>query len=179
MLSRFRKSSAFQFLLPLAIFAAIPVGLWLMRPRPLTGESATQLISNTRAYRQDIIMDQLEFHVSRYNTSDSDVSARWKTLQQNLIANGIPPSHAKGVLELARTRLNGQKWPILAEHGWINNQPVWVIAAGWPEAGAVWMDFPSAAERHEDDIRRYMHNVDVVLISAQTPYRFLNEFGSN
>jgi len=60
------------------------MGLWLMRPRPLTGESAAQLISNTRAYRPNIILDQLEFHVGRYNTSDKDITIRWKTSQQNV-----------------------------------------------------------------------------------------------
>lgn len=173
MLTRFRKISAFQFLLPLCIFATIPVILWLLRPHSLVGDSAAQLISNTRTYRQDVIMDQLQFHVSRYNTSDSDIATRWKTLQQKLIDDGTTPQHAKGVMQLARTRLNGQKWPILAEHGWINNQPAWVVVVGWPGGEPAYIDFPTAAERRKDDIRRYTHNVDVVIISAHAPYHFV------
>lgn len=160
-------------MLPLCIFAAIPVILWLMRPRTLVGDSAAQLISNTRTYRQDVIMDQLRFHVSRYNTSDSDIAARWKSLQQKLVDEGTPPQSVEAVMQLARSRIDGQKWPILAEHGWIENKPVWVVVAGWPEGKAAWIDFPSAAEKREDDIRRYSHNVDVTLISAQPPYHFL------
>ncbi len=180
-MQRFDRKNVNGMLMSLAAIAIIPVGLWLTRPRPLSGENVNELISVVRNSREDEVLEQM---VRRYEAvslnfegldTDADPKLRWKIMQTSLEEDGVGLIEAQKVLKVAQKGLK-DNWPCLVEKGYVQDEPVWFVVGNVPrDTGFIgWICRPSAKDIRDEKLRKYCFNVQVSVVSALPPYRALN-----
>lgn len=180
-MKKFTRKEMTNMLVSVAAVAAIPLCVWLMRPRLLSAQSATELPGLARTYREEEILKQMHKRYGRislnFDSPDTapDLNARWQEIQHALEEAGAEPEEARKVVQSAQIQLK-ENWPCLAEQGSLHGQTVWIIAASSPyDTGFIgWLCLPSAEDIRRQEVEKYCTAVKVAAVSTQPPYQVLN-----
>lgn len=180
-MKRFNQKDMSSLLVALLAVVAIPLFVWLIKPRPLSAQAVSEFPELVREARTEKILNEMSKRYERISLSFDapdpipDVNARWQEIQASIEQDGAEPDEAQKIVRTAQTRMQ-QEWPCLAERARLQGQSVWIIAGSSPfDTGFIgWLCPPTAEDIKRQKTEKYCSNIEVVAVNAQSPYQVLN-----
>ena len=153
--------------------AFIPSLMWLLKERPLSSDSAQDLILRTKEREEHKLAFQMNLPPQGFSLSRDETNNRWNRLQSQ-IANADNETDAARIVSIAREQWKdaGSLAPVFASLGYLNGEKVWTLECAFVP-NVLYICLPTAAEKAA--IRKEAMLYRVVVISADAPYRVLDE----